>query len=164
MIELVSITQPYFWIKTFHVIGAAVLLGTGFGSAFFKLWADRSKDLPAMTFTAKTVVMVDWIFTAPAVMLQLLTGLAMVWLGGFSLTEAWLVLTMGFFVLTGLCWLPALYIQIRCRDMAMESSRSGAALPDEYRRLSRLWFWLGVAGFTSVWIIVGLMVMKPAWA
>jgi uncharacterized membrane protein len=88
----------------------------------------------------------------------------MVWLGGYSLAEAWLVLAVGFFVLTGLCWLPAVYIQLRCRDIAMEASRVGIGIPAEYRRLSRIWFWLGVVGFTSVWILVGLMVMKPGWA
>ncbi len=164
MIELGSITNLYLWIKTFHVISAAVLLGTGFGSAFVKLRVDRVGDLPAIVFASKTVVLVDWIFTAPAVVLQLATGLAMVWLGSYALTEAWLVLAMAFFVLTGLCWLPAVYIQLRCRDLAVQASREGAAVPLEYRRLSRIWFWLGVVGFTSVWILVGLMVMKPSWA
>lgn len=164
MIELGSITNLYLWIKTFHVISAAVLLGTGFGSAFFKLRVDRLGDLPSIAFASRTVVLVDWIFTAPAVVLQLATGMAMVWLGGYSLTEAWLVFAMGLFVLTGLCWLPAVYIQLRCRDLAVQASRVGAAVPIEYRRLSRIWFWLGVVGFTCVWILVGLMVMKPSWA
>ncbi len=163
MIEMASITNLYLWIKTFHVIGAAVLLGTGFGSAFFKLWADRTGDVKTIVFTSKTVVLVDWIFTAPAVVLQLVTGLVMVWEGGYSMTEAWLVLTVGFFLLTGACWLPAVYFQIRCRNIARDAHRTGTVLPVEYRRLSRIWFWLGVVGFTSVWIIVGLMVMKPEW-
>jgi uncharacterized membrane protein len=164
MIELESITNGYFWIKTFHVIGAAVLLGTGFGNAFFKLWADRTGDVHAIAFTSKTVVLVDRIFTAPAVVLQLVTGLAMVRMGHHSFTEAWLALAIGFFLLTGFCWLPAVYIQMRCRDLAVQASHTGATLSDEYRRLSRIWFWLGVVGFTSVWILVGLMVMRPAWA
>ena len=163
MIDMASTTNPYLWIKTFHVIGAAVLLGTGFGSAFFKLWADRTGDMKSIVFTSKTVVLVDWIFTAPAVVLQLATGFVMVWRGSYSLTEAWIALAMGFVMLTGACWLPAVYIQMRCRDLAIEASHAGEGLPVEYRRLSNIWFWLGVVGFTSVWIIVGLMVMKPGW-
>ena len=164
MIEMASITNSYLWIKTFHVIGAAVLLGTGFGSAFFKLWADRTGDVKSIAFTSKTVVLVDWFFTAPAVVLQVVTGLLMIEGGGYSLADAWLVLGVGFFLLTGACWLPAVYIQIRCYHMARDANRTGTELSTEYRRLSRIWFWLGVAGFTSVWIIVGLMVMKPEWA
>lgn len=164
MIELASITNVYLWIKTLHVIGAAILVGMGFGSAFFKLQMDRSGDPSTIVFVSKTVVLVDWIFTAPAVVLQLASGLAMVWLGGYSLTEAWLVLGLLFFILTGLCWLPAVSIQRRCREMAEQASLAGTALPPDYRRLSRIWFWLGVVGFTAVWVIVGLMVMKPAWA
>jgi uncharacterized membrane protein len=56
MIESESITNLYSWIKTFHVIGAAVLLGTGVGSAFFKLRGDRTGDLSAIVFASKTVV------------------------------------------------------------------------------------------------------------
>ena len=163
VIEMTSITNPYLWIKTFHVIGAAVLLGTGFGSAFFKLWADRTSEVNTIAFTSKTVVLVDWIFTTPAVIVQLVTGLMMVWQGDYALTEAWLMLTIGFFLLTGACWLPAVYIQVRCHNLAEQACRTGTALSGEYRHLSRIWFWLGVVGFTSVWIIVGLMVMKPGW-
>ena len=53
------------------------------------------------------------------------------------------------------------YIQIRCRDLAVHAAQGNTPLSSEYRRLSRIWFWLGVVGFTSVWILVGLMVMKP---
>ncbi len=163
MIEIESVTNPYLWIKTFHVITATILLGMGFGSAFFKLQVDRTGDLSAIVFASKTVVVLDWIFTAPAIVLQLVTGLMMVWLGGYSLTEAWLQFALGFFILTGFCWLPAVYIQLRCREMAVQASLAGTPLPPEYHRLSCIWFWLGVVGFTAVWIIVGLMVMKPEW-
>jgi len=163
MIELASITNLYLWIKTLHVISAAILLGMGFCSAFFKLQVDRTGNLPAIVFASQTVVLVDRIFTMPAVVLQLVTGLAMVWLGGYSISEAWIMFALGFFVLTGFCWIPAVYIQLRCRKMAMRASQAGTALPSEYQHLSRIWFWLGVVGFTAVWILVGLMVMKPTW-
>ncbi|MDH4185677.1 MAG: DUF2269 domain-containing protein [Nitrospira sp.] len=164
MIDLESISSLYLWVKTFHVIGAAVLLGVGFGSAFFKWQIDRTGTLPAIVSSSRTVVVVDKIFTLPAIGLQLATGITMVRLGDYTMTEAWLVLAIGFFILTGLCWIPAVYIQLRCRDMAVQASLAGTELPADYRRLSRIWFWLGVAGFTSVWILVGLMVMKPGWA
>jgi uncharacterized membrane protein len=164
MIELASITSVYLWIKTAHIISATILLGMGFGSAFFKLQVDRSGDVNAIVFASKTVVRLDWLFTAPAVIMQFVTGLVMVRLGGYALTEAWLIFALGFFVLTGCCWIPAVYIQIRCRDLAVQAAQNGTPLPLEYRRLSGIWFWLGVVGFTSVWILVGLMVMKPAWA
>jgi len=164
MIDVASITNVYSWIKTAHIISATILLGMGFGSAFFKLQVDRSGNLDAIVFASKTVVRLDWLFTAPAVVVQLGTGLAMVQLGGYALTEAWLMFALGFFLLTGCCWIPAVYIQLRCRDLALQAAQSGRALPSEYIRLSQIWFWLGVVGFTSVWILVGLMVMKPAWA
>ena len=78
MIKLEPITNLYLWIKTIHIIGAATLLGTGFGSAFFKLRGDRTGNIPAIAFSSNTVVLADKIFTAPAVVLQLVTGLGMV--------------------------------------------------------------------------------------
>jgi uncharacterized membrane protein len=163
MIELGSIMSVYLWIKTVHIISATILLGMGFGSAFFKLQVDRSGDVNAIVFASKTVVRLDWLFTAPAVIIQLASGLAMVWLGGYHLTEAWLMLALAFFILTGCCWIPAVYIQIRCRDLVVHAAQNRLPIPFEYKRLSHIWFWLGVVGFTSVWILVGLMVMKPAW-
>jgi uncharacterized membrane protein len=163
MIDPAAITNLYLWVKTAHIISATILLGMGFGSAFFKLQVDRSDDVNAIVFASKTVVRLDWLFTAPAVIVQLATGLVMVQLGGYALTEAWLIWALGFFVLTGCCWIPAVYIQIRCRNLAIQAAQDGAPLPLEYKHLSRIWFWLGVVGFTSVWILVGLMVMKPAW-
>jgi uncharacterized membrane protein len=163
MIDVAAITNVYSWLKTAHIISATILLGMGFGSAFFKLQVDRSGNLDAIVFASKTVVRLDWLFTAPAVVVQLGTGLAMVQLGGYMLTEAWLMFSLGFFILTGCCWIPAVCIQLRCRDLALHTAQTGAALPSEYVRLSRIWFWLGVVGFTSVWILVGLMVMKPTW-
>ena len=73
MIELGAITNLYTWMKTIHIISACILLGMGFGSAFFKLQVDRSGNLPAMIFASNTVVLVDWIFTTPAVFVQLVT-------------------------------------------------------------------------------------------
>ncbi|MFO0775630.1 MAG: DUF2269 domain-containing protein [Nitrospiraceae bacterium] len=163
MIELASVTNLYLWVKTFHMIGASVLLGTGFGSAFFKWHTDRTGDLSSIVFVSKTVVLVDKIFTTPAVVLQFSTGIAMVWMGGYALTQAWLSLALGLFIFIGACWLPAVYIQMRCRDLAVEAQRAGAPLPPDYRRLSRIWFWLGACGFTAIWIVVGLMIMKPHW-
>jgi uncharacterized membrane protein len=35
-------------------------------------------------------------------------------------------------------------------------------LPEPYRRLSRLWFWLGWPAFLSILAIFWLMIAKPA--
>jgi uncharacterized membrane protein len=153
----------YPWIKTLHVLSATILVGTGFGSAFFKFRVDRVGDLPSIVFASKTVVLLDWVLTTPAVLVQTITGFVLVAIAGYSLTQTWILLTLFLYVLTGCCWLPAVYLQIRMRDFAIAACESGGPLPAEYYRFARIWFWLGVFGFGAVLQIVACMVVKPAW-
>ena len=62
-------------VRWAHVLGAAVLFGTGAGIAFFMVMAHRSGDVKVIAGTARTVVIGDFLFTATAVVLQPVTGL-----------------------------------------------------------------------------------------
>ena len=55
----------YFLLKMVHIIGAAVLLGTGAGIAFFMLVAHLRGDPREIAGVA--VVLADFLFTASAV-------------------------------------------------------------------------------------------------
>ena len=57
----------YFALKFLHVIGAAVLLGTGAGIAFFMLLAHRTGRADIIAAVARMVVVTDFVFTATAV-------------------------------------------------------------------------------------------------
>ena len=96
----------YFVLKFAHVIGAAVLLGTGAGIAFFMLLAHRDGRPQVVAGVARIVVIADFLFTATAVVAQPLTG---VWLAlhvGYPLTEGWILLSVFLYLLTGAFWLP----------------------------------------------------------
>ena len=64
----------YLILKYLHVIGAAVLLGTGAGIAFFMLMAHRTGSAATIAATARIVVAADFVFTATAVIAQPVTG------------------------------------------------------------------------------------------
>lgn len=153
----------YTLLKVAHVVGAAVLLGTGAGIAFFMLMAHRVRDPALIAHTARTVVLADTIFTASAVILQPTTGAALAHLAGFPLLSGWIGLSLVLYVVTGLCWLPVVWIQIRLRDLATAAAAAGAPLPDSYFRLFRVWFVLGFPAFGAVLGIVWLMVAKPVF-
>jgi len=51
----------YFALKFLHVIGAAVLLGTGAGIAFFMLAAHRTGDARVIAGVARIVVIADFL-------------------------------------------------------------------------------------------------------
>lgn len=151
----------YLALKLAHIIGAAVLFGTGLGIAFFMLMAHRTRDAAVIAHTARIVVIADAIFTATAVVVQPVTGWAMGLLVGFSTYHWWFSAALVLYVLVGLCWLPVVFIQIRMRDLAVEAVRAGAPLPERYHRYFRMWFWLGWPAFAGVIAIFVLMIWKP---
>jgi uncharacterized membrane protein len=151
----------YLLLKYLHVIGAAVLLGTGAGIAFFMLMAHLTGSPVVVHGVARIVVIADFLFTATAVVLQPLTGTALAMLGGYALDEGWILLSIGLYLGTGALWLPVVWMQLRMRDLAGEAMRAGAPLPAAYHRLFRIWFAFGIPAFAAVAAIFWLMVAKP---
>ena len=144
-----------------HVIGAAALLGTGAGIAFFMVMAQRTGDVRLIAHTARTVVVADWIFTASAVIAQPVTGVLLARAIGWPFSEGWIAVSIGLYVLTGLFWLPVVWIQHQLWKLARAAADAGADLPARYHRLYRIWFACGFPAFLSVLAIFWLMTAKP---
>ena len=153
--------NAYFLLKAIHITSAAVLFGTGLGIAFFKWITDRTGNAVAIRVVSEKVVLADWLFTLPAIIVQLLTGLMLARLLGYPLTHGWLGWSLALFCLAGACWVPVLWLQIRMRDLARASEREGLPVGADYRTYARLWFWLGVPAFTAVVLVFWIMVAKP---
>ena len=151
----------YLALKFLHVIGAAVLLGTGAGIAFFMLLAHRTGDAATVASVARIVVIADFVFTATAVVAQPITGVLLAWIVGYSLLDGWILLSIALYLLTGAFWLPVVWMQMRMRDLAAEAVREAKPLPAQYHRLFRLWFAFGFPAFGAVVAIFWLMVAKP---
>ena len=118
----------YFAVKYLHLVGAAVLLGTGAGIAFFQLMAHRGGNVDAIAAVARIVVIADFLFTATAVVLQPITGVVLAGLDGYPLGEGWIVLSIALYLLTGVFWLPVVWMQIRMRDLAIAAARTAQPL------------------------------------
>jgi len=153
--------MDYEILKWLHILSSTLLFGTGLGSAFYKWCADRSGNLQAIAHTNRIVVIADWIFTTPTVIIQPVTGLLLVNTMGISLTEPWLLATYTLYAIAGGCWLPVVWLQIRMRDLSLQAIQKNTHLDDTYHRQARLWFWLGMPAFTAMVIIYFLMVFKP---
>jgi len=148
-------------LKLIHLLGAAVLFGTGLGIAFFMYMAHRTRDAVTIAATARMVVIADAVFTLNAVIAQPVSGAALALSIGYSLWEPWIVLSLVLYVVVGLCWLPVVGIQLRLRELAAAAARAGTPLPDPYHRLFRIWFALGVPAFLGVIAIFALMIFRP---
>ena len=151
----------YFVLKFVHVVGAAVLLGTGAGIAFFMLLAHRSGDVRVIAGVARIVVIADFLFTASAVVLQPITGAWMAHIAGYPLFSGWIGWSILLYLVTGAFWLPVVWIQMRMRDLAAAAVREEEPLPPLYHRLFWTWFAFGFPAFAAVAVIFWLMVAKP---
>jgi uncharacterized membrane protein len=156
-------TGWYSVIKLLHILSSTVLFGTGLGTAFQMWMAHRSDDIAAIARVSRQVVWADWLFTTPAVIAQPLTGLLLIHLLGYGLWEPWLVAAYVLYAVTGACWLPVVWIQLRVRDLAVTAADTGSALPPLYVSLMRWWFWLGWPAFGAVIAIFWLMITKPTF-
>lgn len=145
-----------------HVIGAAVLLGTGAGIAFFMVIAHRSRDPALIAHVAGIVVLADWVFIATAAALQPVTGILLARATGWPLTEGWVALSLGLYAMVGAFWLPVVWMQARMRRLAEAARDAGTPLPRAYHRLYSLWFAFGFPAFAGVLAILWLMLTKPA--
>lgn len=155
--------MTYLVLKYLHVLGAAVLLGTGAGIAFFMLVGHFTNKPAVVAGIARIVVIADFLFTASAVVVQPITGVALAWHMGWSLWEGWLLLSIALYLLTGAFWLPVVWMQMRMRDLAAAAASSGADLPPAYHRLFWWWFAFGFPAFAAVLAIFWLMIAKPTF-
>lgn len=147
--------SAYYWIKLLHILSATILFGTGIGTAFFMYKAFKSQNREAIRITTQNVVLADWLFTTPAVVIQLPTG---VWLTiqlNIPFESAWFVIVISMFIIIGACWIPVVWIQIRIREII-----TGGGEIEDTNRLMRYWISLGIPAFSCVLILYFLMVSK----
>ncbi len=151
----------YVWIKIIHIISASVLFGTGLGTAFYMLYANLQKDTKLIAKATTEVVIGDWLFTLTSGVIQAMTGFILIYLKGYSLLSFWVLASILSYVIAGVCWVPVVWLQIRCRDLAIFASANTISLPDEYKTYFRIWWLLGIPAFTLLVIVFYLMTNKP---
>ena len=151
----------YLVLKWIHILSSVLMVGTGFGSAFYLWCTQRTGNVSAIAVVARLVVKADNAFTLPAALIQPATGFSMALIAGYSLHQTWLLASVMLYLIAGLSWLPVLYLQLRMAALAEEAALHGQSLPASYWRDARHWTWLGAIGFSSMLAIYGLMVFKP---
>ena len=152
--------MDYNTLITLHIISVILLLGVGGGSAFYKFMSDRSGNLEVIVHTNKMVVLADWLFTTPSVLLQPITGLMLANLMGYSFDELWLLLSVTLYVFSTLLWLVAVWLQIKMKKMARSAVEQKVNLGEAYAKLVNYWIWLGVFSAFSMGTVFYLMIYK----
>ncbi|HZX33639.1 MAG TPA: DUF2269 domain-containing protein [Rhodocyclaceae bacterium] len=153
--------NPYLIVKWLHIVSSVLMVGTGFGSAFYLFFTNRSGNTAAIATVGRLVVRADWWFTTPAVIFQPLSGLWLAWQAGWDWHSHWLMLSVALFALAGICWLPVVWLQIRMARMSQAAHAGDAQLPERYWRYARFWEWLGYPAFAAMLVVYFLMAVKP---
>jgi uncharacterized membrane protein len=151
----------YFLLKFIHIISSTILFGTGIGSAFYMFVANRKKEISGIYFATRNVVIADFIFTTPAIIIQIISGIFLVINVGYNFSDLWIKWGLILYFFTGACWLPVVWIQIQMRNMAKIALENKTVLPNRYWILDKYWIALGCLAFLAMMIIFYLMIVKP---
>ena len=154
--------MEYLVVKWLHILSSTLLFGTGLGSAFYMFFASLTRDPRVIATVVRYVVIADYAFTTPTIILQPVTGLYLIHLAGFPLTSTWIVVSIALYFLAGACWLPVVWMQIKMRDMAAAANARGTELPPRYWAFLKWWVALGIVAFLALVVVFYLMVAKPA--
>jgi uncharacterized membrane protein len=155
--------NAYLTIKAIHILSSVVLVGTGFGTAFYLFFANRTGSVPVIAAVSRLVVRADLWFTTPAGLLQPITGLWLAHTAGWPFSTPWIVASIFLYLLAGVCWLPVVWLQLRLAAIARHAeARSETGLPATYWSYARTWELLGYPAFVAMVLVYFLMVLKPA--
>ena len=155
--------NTYLMLKWLHILSSVLMVGTGFGSAFYLFFANRSGNVAAQAVVSRLVVRADTWFTTPAVVFQPLSGVWLAHMAGWPLTTPWIVATFALYALAGACWLVVVVLQLRMARLAAAAHAQGTPMPAHYQRLQRWWEWLGYPAFVAMLAVYYLMVNKPSF-
>ncbi len=151
----------YLLIKLIHILSSTILFGTGIGTAAVMYYGHTTRDPATIAVINRYVVIADWLFTGTSGVLQPLTGLFLVYLGGYAFSNFWVWGSIVGYLIAACCWFPVVYLQIQLRDVALSAANTKSSLPIEYYRYFRIWFWLGWPAFLSLLGVFYLMTAKP---
>jgi uncharacterized membrane protein len=153
----------YLLLKLLHVAGVVLFLGNITTGLFWHAHAARTQDPRLLAHTMDGIIRSDRLFTMPAVIAIIVTGVAAALLANLPLLRTgWIAWTLLLFGLSGLAFGARVApLQRQLRGLAEEGAQTGRFEYAAYRRLALRWeLWGAVALLTPVGGLV-LMVLKP---
>jgi uncharacterized membrane protein len=148
------------WL-TLHLVGVVVFVGNIITAAFWKVRADLSKNPAVIHSTVRNVMLADYVFTLPGLVIIIISGIVMAVQAKMPLSGLnWLTLSLILFTVTGVIWLAVL-IPLQ-RGMIRHSAQciDSGNISKEYHLASRCWAIFGIAATLLPIIILFLMITK----
>lgn len=154
--------MDYLFLKALHIVSVVLFLGNIITGVFWKMHADRTRDLRARAQALDGIIRSDRIFTTPGVFLIIGTGVWLAYIGNLPLLRTfWIGWSLVLFGISGAAFMAAV-APLQKKMLANVSAGLGGSWDEStYERLSRSWtIWGAVATLTPL-IALFLMVMKP---
>jgi uncharacterized membrane protein len=148
--------DPYVLIKFVHVLLA--IIAVGFNASYGVWLARAARDREHLGHVLRGIKILDDRFANPGYGLLLVTGLAMVFVGGIPITTFWIAAALVLWILTVVLGLWVYRPLLRRQITALESSGAGSV---EYEAVARPAQVLGLALMVPIVMIVFFMVVKP---
>ena len=148
------------WL-TLHLIGVVIFVGNIITAAFWKVRADLQKNPALIHSTVKNVMLADYVFTLPGLVLIIISGIVMAVRADLPLSGLnWLTLSLILFAITGVIWLAVLLPLQRGMIRHSASSIESGSISAAYRRASLAWAIFGTAATLLPIVILYLMISK----
>ncbi|TBL81075.1 DUF2269 family protein [Paenibacillus thalictri] len=144
-----------------HLLGVVLFVGNIITAAFWKVRADLQKN-PALIHSAvKNVMLADYVFTLPGLVLIVASGIAMAVQANYPMHGFhWLGLSLLLFAITGVIWLAVLIPLQRAMIKHSAACIASGSMSSAYSRASRLWAVFGVAATLLPIVILYLMISR----
>ncbi|WP_145948708.1 DUF2269 domain-containing protein [Paenibacillus sp. Y412MC10] len=145
-----------------HIAGSVLFLGNIITAAFWKVRADVRGDAAEIHRTVNNVMLADYAFTLPGLLLLIVTGSLMAAKGGYSLAGLnWLTASLILFGITGVLWLAVLIPLQRGMIRLSRQALENGAVTSAYKKLSAYWAVFGILATLLPLFILYFMVSKP---
>lgn len=143
-------------LKYVHILSAIVAFGA---NLTYVLWLTRVANKPeALSFTLRTINILDSWIANPAYVLLLPTGLWMVSLVNWPLATPWLLTALVFYAVITIVGLAIYTPNLRQQIKLAETVGPNAA---DYKRVARRGIAIGIVLNMLVFAVIFLMVTKP---
>lgn len=154
--------ELYLHLKFAHILSVTLFFANTVIGSLWEIRSLQSGRPEIIEHTYKTVLWLDCVFTAPLILIAVLSGITLGTILGGIWSIGWLSAAFCLFLLSGLVWLSAdLPNQHKINRLFLTVPKGAETLPPELRRL--LWRRMGInfLGFAPLLVIFFLMIHKP---
>ncbi len=142
----------------FHIFGAVIFIGNIIVTGVWIYFAERSRQVPVISFAARVVNWADVIFTGPGVILLLNTGIILAEEKGGIYGKSWITAGLILLTLSGVVWAASL---IPIQNKLIKLSASTDELSPMFFKLLHRWYFWGIVATILPILALGVMVVKP---